>query len=35
GAAGLGKNRGIDADQIDDIMTGRVTREPRDWGGGS
>jgi cell division protease FtsH len=25
----------IDADQIDDIMSGRPPREPRDWEGGS
>ncbi|MNZ79656.1 ATP-dependent zinc metalloprotease FtsH [compost metagenome] len=31
----LMKYETIDADQIDDIMAGRVPREPRDWQGGS
>ncbi|RMV46609.1 ATP-dependent zinc metalloprotease FtsH [Pseudomonas syringae pv. papulans] len=34
-ADALMKYETIDADQIDDIMTGRTPREPRDWGGGS
>lgn len=31
----LMKYETIDSDQIDDIMAGRVPREPRDWQGGS
>ncbi|SEQ47908.1 membrane protease FtsH catalytic subunit [Pseudomonas sp. NFPP19] len=34
-ADALMKYETIDADQIDDIMAGRVPREPRDWEGGS
>ncbi|SOQ06587.1 ATP-dependent metalloprotease FtsH [Pseudomonas syringae pv. persicae] len=34
-ADALMKYETIDADQIDDIMTGRPPREPRDWDGGS
>ncbi|WPP00583.1 ATP-dependent zinc metalloprotease FtsH [Pseudomonas sp. HR96] len=34
-ADALMKYETIDADQIDDIMAGRVPREPRDWSGGS
>ncbi len=34
-ADALMKYETIDADQIDDIMAGRVPREPRDWQGGS
>ncbi|AMO78797.1 cell division protease FtsH [Pseudomonas citronellolis] len=33
-ADALMKYETIDADQIDDIMAGRVPREPRDWQGG-
>ncbi|WP_159973486.1 ATP-dependent zinc metalloprotease FtsH [Pseudomonas sp. 8Z] len=33
-ADALMKYETIDADQIDDIMSGRVPREPRGWGGG-
>ncbi len=32
-AQALMKYETIDADQIDDIMAGRMPREPRDWGG--
>lgn len=34
-ADALMKYETIDSDQIDDIMAGRVPREPRDWQGGS
>ena len=34
-ADALMKYETIDADQIDDIMSGRTPREPRDWEGGS
>ncbi len=34
-ADALMKYETIDADQIDDIMSGRTPREPRDWQGGS
>ncbi|MEB5430128.1 ATP-dependent zinc metalloprotease FtsH [Pseudomonas aeruginosa] len=34
-ADALMKYETIDSDQIDDIMVGRVPREPRDWQGGS
>ncbi|HCF6396021.1 TPA: ATP-dependent zinc metalloprotease FtsH [Pseudomonas aeruginosa] len=34
-ADALIKYETIDSDQIDDIMAGRVPREPRDWQGGS
>ncbi|AMB87172.1 ATP-dependent metalloprotease [Pseudomonas agarici] len=34
-ADALMKYETIDAEQIDDIMAGRVPREPRDWEGGS
>ncbi|MEF2039886.1 ATP-dependent zinc metalloprotease FtsH [Pseudomonas aeruginosa] len=34
-ADALMKYETIDSDQIDDIMAGRVSREPRDWQGGS
>ena len=34
-ADALMKYETIDADQIDDIMAGRVPREPRDWSGGT
>ncbi|EMR0686281.1 ATP-dependent zinc metalloprotease FtsH [Pseudomonas aeruginosa] len=34
-AGALMKYETIDSDQIDDIMAGRVPREPRDWQGGS
>ncbi len=34
-ADALMKYETIDADQIDDIMSGRAPREPRDWEGGS
>ncbi|OKO47623.1 ATP-dependent zinc metalloprotease FtsH [Pseudomonas sp. BTN1] len=34
-ADALMKYETIDADQIDDIMSGRTPREPRDWAGGS
>ncbi|HHW1579240.1 TPA: ATP-dependent zinc metalloprotease FtsH [Pseudomonas aeruginosa] len=34
-ADALMKYEAIDSDQIDDIMAGRVPREPRDWQGGS
>lgn len=34
-ADALMKYETIDSDQIDDIMAGRVPREPRDWRGGS
>lgn len=34
-AEALMKYETIDADQIDDIMTGRTPREPRDWQGGA
>ncbi|MBH9441308.1 ATP-dependent zinc metalloprotease FtsH [Pseudomonas aeruginosa] len=34
-ADALMKYEPIDSDQIDDIMAGRVPREPRDWQGGS
>ncbi|WP_171428310.1 ATP-dependent zinc metalloprotease FtsH [Pseudomonas aeruginosa] len=34
-ADALMKCETIDSDQIDDIMAGRVPREPRDWQGGS
>ncbi|TBU96705.1 ATP-dependent zinc metalloprotease FtsH [Phytopseudomonas dryadis] len=33
-AEALMKYETIDADQIDDIMNGRIPREPRDWTGG-
>ncbi len=34
-ADALMKYETIDAEQIDDIMAGRVPREPRDWSGGT
>lgn len=34
-ADALMKYETIDSDQVDDIMAGRVPREPRDWQGGS
>ncbi|MCP8465422.1 ATP-dependent zinc metalloprotease FtsH [Pseudomonas sp. ZM23] len=34
-ADALMKYETIDADQIDDIMAGRIPREPRDWQGGN
>nr|WP_298137311.1 ATP-dependent zinc metalloprotease FtsH [uncultured Pseudomonas sp.] len=34
-ADALMKYETIDADQIEDIMNGRVAREPRDWNGGN
>jgi len=34
-AEALMKYETIDAAQIDDIMAGRIPREPRDWEGGS
>ncbi|EXF92347.1 ATP-dependent metalloprotease [Pseudomonas fluorescens HK44] len=34
-ADALMKYETIDADQIDDIMAGRMPREPRDWSGGT
>ena len=34
-AAALMKFETIDAEQIDDIMSGRPAREPKDWNGDS